>query len=114
MVARRTKVAVTGHGAAVTRLTSPATMNHGNLFDPVPTIDSAKIRLAVETTIVSSLVNLFGTIGHADRVEPKLLHGRHHLNHFRWLMHKVRSTLSLVVHKTTVLVLSEIVHEPIS
>ena len=52
--------------------------------------------LAFETTIVSSLMDLSGTIGHAD---PTMLHKRNHSGRLRWLMHKIRSMLRVVVHK---------------
>ena len=92
---------------------NPATTNRANLFDPtnfvyVPTNDSAEIGLAFGTTNVLRLMNLSGTFGHVDRIDPKVLHNRNHLSHDRWLMHKVRSTRSLVVDKTTALVQFEI------
>ena len=107
-----------GEVAAVERVKNLATVKRDNLFDPAyfvnaPTSDSARIGLAVETTIVLSLMNLSRTSGHADRVDPKVLHHRNHLSHVHWWMHEARSMLSLVVHKTTVCVWFETVHEPI-
>ena len=95
------------------KLINPATMKCDNLFDPTdfvnaPTNDPAKIGLAMETTTVLSLINLSETICHGDRVDPRVLHNRNHLNHFRRLTQKALSMLSLVVRKTTVCV-----YEPI-
>ena len=50
-----------------------------------PTNDFAKVGLALETTIVLSLMKLSGTIGHADRLDPNMFHDRNHLSHFCWL-----------------------------
>ena len=54
--------------AAVIRLKTPATKNRDSQFDPksvvnVTTNDFAKIGLVLETTIVSSQMNLSGTVG---------------------------------------------------
>ena len=54
-------------------------MNSDNLFDSadfvsVHTNEVAKICLAFETTTVSSLMNLSDTVGHADRVDPRVFH----------------------------------------
>ena len=57
-------------------------------------------------------MNLFGTIGR--RFDPGRLDNRNQLSHFRWLMHKVRSMLSLASHKTTVSVQFESGLEPVS
>ena len=40
-------------------------------FSSVPTNESAKIRAALETTIVLILMNLFGTVGRADGFDPR-------------------------------------------
>ena len=54
-------------------------MNRDNLFDSadfvsVHTNEVAKICLAFETTTVSSLMKLSETVGHADRVDPRVFH----------------------------------------
>ena len=56
-------------------LINPATTKRGDLFDltsfvNVPTSDCARIGLALETTMVLRLMNLFGSIGHAVRFDP--------------------------------------------
>ena len=61
--------------AAAMRPKSPVTTERDNLFDLMnfvnsPTSDCARIGLALETTMVLSLMNLFGTIGHAVRFDP--------------------------------------------
>ena len=84
------------------RLVNPATTKRGNLFDPTifvnaPTSDSAKVGLAIETTMVLRL------IVNADRFDPRWHHDRSHLSHFRWLVHH-RPILSPVVLETKVFV----------
>ena len=54
---------------------NPATTKRNKMFGPtmfvrVPTNDFAKIGLGSETTMVFRLMNLFGTLGHADRFDP--------------------------------------------
>ena len=52
--------------------------------------------------IVLWLMNVFGTIGHVDRSHLQGPQNRSCLSHCRWLVHKVRSMLSLVIHTTRV------------
>ena len=85
------------------RIMNVATTDRVNLS--VPTIDSAKIGLAFE-----SVMNLSGTVGHAD---PKVLQKENHVSHFRSWMQIDRSMLSLAFHKTTVFVQFEILRDPI-
>ena len=91
-------------------------LKRDNLLGPTnfvnaATSDPGKIGLAVETTMVLRLMNLFGTTGHTDRFDPWVLHNRSHLSHFRWLVYH-RSILSLVVLDASVFVRFENVHEP--
>ena len=78
-----------GKVAAVMRLMNPVTTKHNNLFDPThfvnaPTSDSVKIGLAIETTMVLRLKNLFGTSGHANRFDSVI--EIIHMSHLRWLV----------------------------
>ena len=107
-----------GKVAAVIRLKNLATTNRDDLLDHTmfscfpPTAHLPRLGRALETTIVLSLlVDLSGTVGHAD---PTMLHNGNHVSHCRWSMQNVHSMLSFLVRKTTGCVWFEIVHEPIS